>query len=669
VLLNNQQNNLKSMYQKVFVFIIVIICFFGCETDIDSVYQSDQSVSEKFTKNSSSQDRYKFDYTTPNFILENREDLLWGINGHPLRPSYTNAQGEIVTNPYKENVSYENQIGLLDELGVSIYRLDIHVNVDGSLGSGEKESDFREVLDLLDSKNMTALPVIYITDNNSEYNTTMTKEELIHRIITKNIKNLELWTQNYNKGYAKGQVFAQEYGGRMKYYQIGNEGALRILGRTKHPNNTAEVKNTEYFYNTIGTGSEPQHFFETSEYIRKVIADAAISSGLIDGLKSIDNTAKCVVNGTRMHYGYLKLFEDLEVDYDIVGYNWYWSMGAFTNCIDDLNQGLIGGTNIYQNLLTLSSNKDIWITEINKGRGSINYESSNLDKQADDINESIRAMYNLEKVKAYIVYELLDFYLDPNTNHRHLGLYNTLAQSGTEKKPAFNTLKYTVEEMKYGYHDLMFSYYQLYSGRNLDITNNEGLDYWANLLKSGRGPEGMFKDILKLDARVFIREAYELYLDRAVDPTGLAYYESKMKNENWSREKVIGDICSSDEFWNKAQDNNNVHFNPSVNFKERVYRKFFNRGVPLRNMRNIYENNREKRRSYILSSSILESEEFKKNFITEVFQKLLQRNPGEEGINGHLAQWGSQNRRIVAILIGNEFWRRAIIRGYDQRRE
>jgi len=86
-------------------------------------------------------------------------------------------------------------------------------------------------------------------------------------------------------------------------------------------------------------------------------------------------------------------------------------------------------------------------------------------------------------------------------------------------------------------------------------------------------------------------------------------------------------------------------------------------------MRNIYENNREKRRSYILSSSILESEEFKKNFITEVFQKLLQRNPGEEGINGHLAQWGSQNRRIVAILIGNEFWRRAIIRGYDQRRE
>ncbi|MBW1296865.1 DUF4214 domain-containing protein [Aquimarina litoralis] len=658
------------MFQRFCVLTIAAICVLGCERDMDLMDLNDQSVLAKNTSNTSAQDRYKFDYPTPNFILENREDLLWGINGHPLRPSYINAQGEPVDNAYKENVTYEEQVALLAELGVSVYRLDVHVNEDGSLGSGEKKEDLIRVLELLDSENMTALPVIYITDNNSDYNTALSKDELIARITSKSIKNLDLWNQNYQKGYTKGQVFGQEFKDKINYYQIGNEGALRIIGRTEHPNNVSNIKNTEYFYNTVGSGSERHHFFETSEYIRKVVADAAISSGLIDGLKSVDNNAKCIVNGTRMHYGYLKLFEELDVNYDLVGYNWYWSMGPITNCINDLpNQGLIGGTNIYQNLLQLSNNKDIWITEINKGRGSINYEEQNLDRQADDINASIRAMYNLEKVKAYIVYELLDLYSDPNTNHRHLGLYNTLAESGEEKKPAFNTMKYTIEEMKYGYHDIMFSYYQLYTGRTLDITNNSGLDYWADLLKSGRGLEGMFYDILKLDAKVFIKEAYELYLDRSPDPIGLSYYETKMKNENWSREKVIGDICSSLEFWNKAQNDNNVHFNPSVNFLERVHRKFFNRGVPLRNIRNSFENNREERRSHILSSDVLESEEFKRNFIVATFQKLLERTPDQNSIDPIIDQWGSQNRRIVAILISNEFWRKSIIRGYLERRK
>ncbi len=653
------------MYYKHIFFLTFIFCLFSCSKDDTLEEVKSEQIRDKVRLKSSSSN-YKFDYPTPDFILEKRNDLKWGINGHPLRPDYVDENGTLVDSPYN-NISFKEQATLLDALHTEIYRFDIHVNDDGSLSSGEKEEDLNAVLSSLNANKMEALPMIYIRDNNYNLDNNISLDDLITKVNNRTIKELDLWTNNYSKFKQRGENFAKFYNNKIKYYQVGNEGAYRIISRTKHPlNNNPNKSNVDYFYEKIGFASKKSDFFTSKDLLRKAIALAAASQGLIDGIKKFDNDAEFVINDTRAHYGYLELFEHLGVNYDIVGWNWYNDMGLLTNTVNNNKIGLKGGTNVYSKLLEISNNKDIWLTEINRGRGSRGYDKKGLEMQSNSIYNSMQKMYKLDKVKAYLIYELFDYKLADKTDY--FGLYNIYENDQLSgSKPSYNTYKYSIEELKYGYHDLMFSYYKLYTGRTLDIENNTDLDYWADLLKSGRGVEGMFYDLLKLDAKVFVSEAYKLYLDRSPDLTGVKYYVSKIQNENWSREKVISDICSSKEFWDRAQINNKISSNPSLNFKERVYRKIFNRGVPSLFIENNF-NDRKKRRAYILSSSILESVEFKRNFIKEIFAKLLERDVIQKDINDIIAQWGSQNRRIVAILISNEFWRKAIIRGYQERK-
>src|SRR5690606_16274253 len=80
--------------------------------------------------------------------------------------------------------------------------------------------------------------------------------------------------------------------------------------------------NMTFFYNEY-VGESMSDFFSSEEHAKRTIASAACHSGMIDGIKSIDSDAQCVINENRVSFGYYKFLEYMNVNYDIVGYNFY----------------------------------------------------------------------------------------------------------------------------------------------------------------------------------------------------------------------------------------------------------------------------------------------------------------------------------------------------------
>lgn len=397
----------------------------------------------------------------PSYSSSNREEIkpiqkekfLWGINGHSLRPSYSGYANQYL------KFSYEEQIELLKQLNMEIYRVDVHVNEKGIWN--EKEKDFTRLVEELHKNDIELLPVIFTNPwrtgeveigDDWDYNKVKGIVEANNKFYFQSVKELDVWEYYYDLAYRSLHSFTLKHGDKVNYYHIGNEIAYYVIKNYSlidKDNKTDLKKNVDYFFKNLG-GDEIIHFFQSEEHAKRIIASAAYVSGMIDGIKAVKPEATTVVNGTRIDYGYMKLLNMLDVDYDVIGWNWYSNFGPF----NDYNTKF--KANVYQELVQIGNGKPIWITELNKTLGSYYGE----DTQFVDLKEQIDEIYDLPKIESIIVYELIDMdYENPDWAESYFGLLKSPFQVSKSQlqKPAFDVYRFKVQEKTYGDEDFVNS--------------------------------------------------------------------------------------------------------------------------------------------------------------------------------------------------------------------
>ena len=350
-------------------------------------------------------------------------------------------------NPYYEtNLTsiYEETLSHLKKLGVSFYRNEMHVDRNGELTNSEREQDLATFLNVFSPEHVNILPMIFATQD-SLYNTqnpdyTITNDNFDYSsiknmfltggegVVKSTILNTQVWIKSYNDALEVGQNFAINRGNYFNHYNIGNEIAHRIINEIVHVNNTNNENNGVYFYREVGGplrsgGGEMIDFFDTDAHTRRTISTCAYVKGLIDGIGQNDSDAKFIINDTRTHFGYLKLLNLMDVNYDILGWNWYSAFGPIQNTISNItNYGIPAGTNVYSKLNEISSFKPIWLTEINRTCGSLG--GNGIEAQKDTLRNQMIRNFQLPNIKAYFVYELLDGGNSSNCEH-NFGLIMT----------------------------------------------------------------------------------------------------------------------------------------------------------------------------------------------------------------------------------------------------
>lgn len=661
--------------------------------------KSQSSVLNKSNSDCDIESTNAFNFDRPNFPVETRDDLIWGINGHSLRQDFT-YQGVLFDNPYYEtNLTsiYEETLSHLKKLGVSFYRNEMHVDRNGELTNSEREQDLTTFLNVFSPEHVNILPMIFATQD-SLYNTqnpdyTITNDNFDYSsiknmfltggegVVKSTILNTQVWIKSYNDALEVGQNFAINRGNYFNHYNIGNEIAHRIINEIVHVNNTSNENNGVYFYREVGGplrsgGSEMIDFFDTDAHTRRTISTCAYVKGLIDGIGQNDSDAKFIINDTRTHFGYLKLLNLMDVNYDILGWNWYSAFGPIQNTIGNItNYGIPAGTNVYSKLNEISSFKPIWLTEINRTCGSLG--GNGIEAQKDTLRNQMIRNFQLPNIKAYFVYELLDGGNSSNCEH-NFGLITTPLETNFSTKSAYDTYKFTIEELQFGYHDFMNNYYKSYKNETRNLVGDAGIDHWALQFRNGYQISSFLNSFLAHDSNYFVSSSFDSIMNQPNEPSHvILYYVDKLK-DGWSREFFMAEIASSQPFLNRAQEQNYPNTNNGTdvtkNFISHVFMKFLGRlPNPQDLLTNSFEGdeNRDRRRNYILS--VLNSEEHIKLFIKEQYRVFLKREAETSGVNDYYNTWIQQNWEqkdlIKSILNSHEFWRKSIMRGYCLRQQ
>jgi len=213
----------------------------------------------------------------------------------------------------------------------------------------------------------------------------------------------------YNAGYVMGQQTAQTY--KYTYYEVGNE---------------LEIKTLAGNYD----GNLPNHYSSQPFTIAR-----GVMRGMIDGVKSVDSSAKIVVDGTWKHTAFFRMLADGSqpdgtrghpvVNWDVTAWHWYSDQGDMTHAC--------GGTGCHDILGVLSSfNKPIWINEYGVrptyGTNSAiaSYITGSLMMQQYYTNA---AKYNIQSIQAFELYDDSE------------GAYGLIQSDGRTQKPAFAAVK------------------------------------------------------------------------------------------------------------------------------------------------------------------------------------------------------------------------------------
>lgn len=292
-----------------------------------------------------------------------QDDFILGINGHPL-----SSDPYIKTSPTK-------QMELLKELGFSHYRFDLWSMSTGGMSLPYLYNPLKRAADAASIK---LLPIMDTRTLNLSVDTIV----------------------SYKNGLKLGANFASIYKDHFDYYALGKELESKFIYAGK-------------------SGASTTHY-DKAKF--KIVA--AYLKGIDEGIKSEDPTAKTMVDGGWLHFGYIQLLEEAHVKFDIVAWNWYSNMesvaAAAPNNIPDITV----------HLSTLF-NKPIWFTEVSHKYGS----STTLEKDQDEFFQNfIVKCKNNPKVKAVLINQLFD---EPDRS-------TTLGNSGLIKW----TNKYTSWEFK-----------------------------------------------------------------------------------------------------------------------------------------------------------------------------------------------------------------------------
>lgn len=488
-------------------------------------------------------------------------DFIWGINGHPLTPSYQGYDNQYL------KLNYNEQINYLKQLNLGIYRFEIHIDEKGMWNENPKE--FGELIDLLNKNDIQALPVILtnpwranevLKGNDWNY-------ENIKKWINNNkaseiakIRETDIWKHYYELAFVTGKNFANEFGNQLKYYQVGNEIAYYIIKnyplKTHDQSKNQFKENVKYFFDTYG-GQMVSDFFHSEEHALRVVASAAYVSGLIDSIKENDSDAVTLVNGTRLDYGYIKFLNLLNIKYDIISWNWYSDFGEINNSENKL------GVNVYQELNSIGRGKPIWISEANRTLGSYYGEPS----QSKKLKEMIKEIYALPNIQSFIVYELMDRdYKNPDYQENYFGLLRSPFQfpKNNLMKPAFNTYRYTIEELEFGSNDFLFSVLKDLNGEepSENLYNN-----WTQRLSQLGSYEAIVKELIQKSDSTSIdfsklknkkAESYRItddyylnFLNRTANQREKNYIYRLLK-KNGSTAPLKSKIFLSEEYWQNA---------------------------------------------------------------------------------------------------------------------
>lgn len=265
----------------------------------------------------------------------NNAPFVWGINGHPL-----------TQRDYSNNL--DEQISAITDLKLSSYRFDVLLDANGY---AKKEPDFIKVLNSLKKNNISALPAVMqsgLKSNNAD--------------------------SVYQIAYQQGKNFGARYGDYFPVVEVNNEGDNKI----RLHNTGGKVKQGSY--DTV-----------------KAVKFIATIKGFIDGLKAVKPNIKITLSVSYIHYYYLELLKENNVNYDIIGCHWYSNMGDITNV-----KPTVGNVLSY---ISKRFNKAIWITEFNQFKGTT---SVDFVRQNNYITQNIRKIIDQGIIKGFFIYELFD---------------------------------------------------------------------------------------------------------------------------------------------------------------------------------------------------------------------------------------------------------------------
>lgn len=319
------------------------------------------------------------------------ESFIWGVCGHP------NVQQGYI------HIPIQKQLDLIAELGAEYYRVD---------WSDWKSFSFTDTLiDEAKKRGIKILPILFPP-------VTLKKGTSIKTIYQKSYDYAFKWVSRYKK--------------EILYWELSNE--MDVFAMI-HKDEKMRTGGTWQWGDP--DGDFPEHYEEERyQMVRTMLL------GLADGVRMADKNAKRIINAAGwLHYGFIKRLIDDGVPFEILGWHWYSEMGDITN--------IRGVFNLLEQIAGFG--KPIWITEINRRNGSM---GDNEEAQASYIEKVTNQMRNLDAIKSFFIYELLDEpYFGDKNPESYYGLVKLKQHERGHwmlggEKPAFEVYRKIIEGYK-----------------------------------------------------------------------------------------------------------------------------------------------------------------------------------------------------------------------------
>ncbi|SAK82171.1 hypothetical protein AWB80_05315 [Caballeronia pedi] len=213
----------------------------------------------------------------------------------------------------------------------------------------------------------------------------------------------------YNAGYTMGQQTAQTY--KYAYYEVANELDSAALAGNYDGNVWYQYSNQPF-----------------------MIARGVIR-GMIAGVKSVDSSAKIIVDGTWKHIAFFQMLLDGSqpdgthghptVSWDITAWHWYSDQGDITNAC--------GGTGCHDILGIISSfGRPVWINEY-----GVRPEYGTNDAIASYLTGNLMMLQYYTQASKYNVQSVQGFELYDSQE----GNYGMVQSDGKTKKAAYTAVK------------------------------------------------------------------------------------------------------------------------------------------------------------------------------------------------------------------------------------
>lgn len=253
--------------------------------------------------------------------------------------------------------------------------------------------------------------------NDEEINTLQKNGLNVVLIIEQDIR--DKGGDDYKDGYSDGNTIATHYKGKIKYYQMINEGGGESI---KQP--TLNGQDASQF--------DEEKYKKLTNYLK----------GVSDGIYAADPSAWRIVNMGWTHVGYLDKLAKDKINFDMIGIDWYGWMGDIGTKKLDNGQLLVDKLKSY--------NKPLIFMEVNAdSKGKIVYEN----KQAEFIKQiGTWAYQNKDYVKGFFVLSLFDGVNNASDDAEYFGIVKAKQNSGGVNVPGDPRKSF------YAYQDLIKQY-------------------------------------------------------------------------------------------------------------------------------------------------------------------------------------------------------------------